>query len=107
MTREYVDHAGFHREIIRRNSVDPRFRERSSQVSSHVCRLMANLLEERRAQIKLHDVLAAADMVHRILFSVLDQHVQFFDRPPGVKVLSADELVEETTRACLGYLGCV
>jgi AcrR family transcriptional regulator len=105
MTREYLMHAGFHREIIRRNSVDPRFRERSAQVSSHVCRLMANLLEERRDELAVGDALGAADMIHRIVFSVLDQHVQFFDRPPGVRVLTPDQLVEETTRACLGYLG--
>lgn len=98
--REYAEHAGFHREIVRRNSVDPRFRERSSRVAAHTCRLIAALLEEREVK----DALSAADMVHRLLFSVLDQHVQFFDRPAGVRAMTADELVDEIVRACLGYL---
>ena len=47
----------------------------------------------------------AADMLHRILFGVLDQHIQFYDRPPGVRAFSSEEIVDEITRACLGYLG--
>ncbi len=103
--RDYIEHAGFHREIVRRNSVDPRFRERSAQVGAHTCRLVASLLEDRRADIQVNDTMRAADMVHRILFSVLDQRTQFFDCSPGVHTLTPDELVDEIVRACLGYLG--
>src|SRR5688500_18502861 len=44
--REYVEHAGFHREIVRRNSIDARFRERSTNVAAHVSRLIASVLED-------------------------------------------------------------
>lgn len=105
VAQDYVEHAGLHREIVRRNSVDPRFRERSAHVASHVVRMMALLLEERRDQLHIDDAMAAADMAHRILYSVLDQSVQFVDRPPGPVSLSHDKLVEEVVRAILAYLG--
>ncbi len=104
--REYVEHAGFHREIVRRNSVDPRFRERSAHVAQHTARLIASLLEDRRGELAaVDDTMRAADMIHRILFSILDQHVQFFDIPPGVRAFSSEEVIDEIVRACLGYLG--
>jgi AcrR family transcriptional regulator len=105
MAHEYMEHAGFHREIVRRNSVDARFRERSSTVSAHVSRLIASVLEDHRQELKSLEALHAADMCHRILFSVLDQHVQFYDRAPGAIQLSRDQLIDEIVRAINGYLG--
>lgn len=105
VVQDYADHAGLHREIVRRNSVDPRFRERSAHVASHVVRLIALLLEDRRAEIRIDDAMCAADMLHRILFSVLDQSVQFVDRPPGPVALTHEELIAAIVRAMLGYLG--
>lgn len=105
VAQDYVDHAGLHREIVRRNSTDARFRERSAHVAGHVVRLIALLLEERKSEIVVDDTLRAADMVHRILFSVLDQSVQFVDRPPGPVALTQPQLVEAIVRAMLGYLG--
>ena len=104
VAKDYVEHAGLHREIVRRNSVDPRFRERSAHVAGHVVRLMALLLEDRRDQVDIDDTLRAADMLHRILFSVLDQSVQFVERPPGPVTLTNEQLVSSITRAMLGYL---
>jgi AcrR family transcriptional regulator len=103
--REYGERAGIHREMVRRHSVDPTFRERSARVAAHTTRLVAALLEERRAQIDVLDTLSAADMLHRILFSVLDQQVQFSDRAPGALPLTSEQLAQELTRAMLGYLG--
>lgn len=105
VAKDYREHAGLHREIVRRNSVDPRFRERSAHVASHVVRGMALLLEERRHEMQIGDALRAADMAHRILYSVFDQSVQFADRPPGPVTLSHEQLVDEVVRAVLGYLG--
>ena len=105
VAQDYVEHAGLHREIVRRNSVDARFRERSAHVAGHVVRLMALLLEDRKDEIDVDDTLRAADMLHRILFSVLDQSVQFIERPPGPVSLTNQQLVDSITRAMLGYLG--
>ncbi|HEY4220249.1 MAG TPA: TetR/AcrR family transcriptional regulator [Myxococcota bacterium] len=99
---EYAVHAGLHREIVRRNSFDPRFRERSSQVSAHSSRLLAMLLAERLPPGG--DSVLAADMVQRVLSSLLDQHVQFFDRPAGACDLTDARLIDEIARLCLGYL---
>ncbi len=105
VAKDYVDHAGLHREVVRRNSTDARFRERSAHVTGHVVRLMALLLEERRHEMDIDDSLRAADMLHRILYSVMDQSVQFVDRPPGPVALTQPQLVEAVVRAMLGYLG--
>lgn len=105
VAQDYVDHAGLHREVVRRNSTDARFRERSAHVTGHVVRSMALLLEERRHEIDVDDTLRAADMLHRLLFSVLDRNVQFVDRPPGPVALSQEQLVQAIVRAMLGYLG--
>lgn len=105
VAQDYRAHAGLHREIVRRNSVDPRFRERSAHVAGHVVRGMALLLEGRRAEMRIDDAMRAADVAHRILYSVFDQSVQFVDRPPGPVTLAHDQLVEEVVRAILGYLG--
>jgi AcrR family transcriptional regulator len=101
---EYAQRAGFHREMVRRHSVDPRFRERSARVASHTTRLIALLLEERRGEIDVKDTLAAADMIHRMLFSILDQQVQYSDRAPGAIALTPAALAGELCRAILGYL---
>lgn len=104
-TQEYVHRAGFHREMVRRNSVDPRFRERSARVGAHTTRLIASLLDDRRDEIDVEDTLKAADMTHRMLFSALDQQTQFSDRAPGAVAFSAEELATEMVRAILRYLG--
>jgi len=105
MTAETFAHVGLHREIIRRNSVDPRFRERSAKAAAHTTKRIARLLAERRSEIVVDDVDRAADMAHRILFSVLDQQVQFSDRAPGLVTMSCERLATEIQRAMLGYLG--
>ena len=63
------------------------------------------LLEERRHEMQIGDALRAADMAHRVLYSVFDQSVQFADRPPGPVTMSHEQLVDEVVRAVLGYLG--
>jgi AcrR family transcriptional regulator len=104
VSQDYQHHAGLRREIVRQNHTDRRFRERSQKVAVHVTRAMARLLAERRDEIAVPDVLLAADMCHRIVFSVFDQALEFVDRPPGLLALPFDALVDEVCRAVLGYL---
>ena len=102
---DYETRAGFHREIVRRNSHDAKFRARSLDVAKGTIGHITALFEAR----KIADAAGAADMVHRLLFSVLDQHVQLFasakDLPRGIKRRTGKELVDEIARALLGYLG--
>lgn len=101
---DYETRAGFHREIVRRNSYDAKFRARSLDVAKGTIGHITALFEAR----KIDDAARAADMVHRLLFSVLDQHVQLFasanDLPRGIKRRTGKELVDEISRALLGYL---
>lgn len=102
---EFAQHAGFHREIIRRHSTDARFRERSARVGAHTTHLIAGLLEERRAEIDVDDPLKAADVAHRVLFSILDQQVQFTDRAPAAVALAPEALGAEIVKTILRYFG--
>jgi AcrR family transcriptional regulator len=104
IAKQYREKPGLHREIARQNSADARFRERSQRIAVRVTRAIARILDERRHEVNVKDVLRAADMVHRIVFSVLDQDLQFVDRPPGLLPRPHEELVEEITRAVRGYL---
>lgn len=105
---DYEVRAGFHREIVRRNSWDPKFRARSLDLAKGTIAHITALLEAR----KVADAPQAADMVHRLLFSVLDQHVQLFSAElpkavagaGGIRRRTSKELVDEISRAILGYL---
>lgn len=104
VSQDYQHRGGLRREIVRQNHTDRRFRERSQRVAVHVTRAMSKLLADRRDEIAATDVLLAADMCHRIVFSVFDQAVQYVDRPPGILALPFDALVDEVCHAVLGYL---
>jgi AcrR family transcriptional regulator len=97
-------HPGLRRALVLALA-DPVFRARSAALASDVVDRVAALLEARRAEHAHPDPAVAADVAHRILFSLADQHALYGAESPTGHPLSDDTLVAETTRAIVGYLG--
>jgi hypothetical protein len=51
------------------------------------------------------DPTLAAHMLHRMIFSMLDQELIFADSSSTGRKMRPGELTREMTRACMGYLG--
>lgn len=109
---EYRAHPGVRLEVIRRNGLDLEFRRRSSEVADVTAGCIRVLLEERRSEMSHPNPVVAAEMLHRIIFSVLDQHLVFGTALPtgqaserAAGAFSDDDLARELTATVIGYLG--
>ena len=101
---EYRTRRGVRMEVVRRNGLDDAFRKRSVDVAAFTARCLGLLLEARKAEMTHPTPALAAEVMHRILFSVLDQHAIFGDGGPVGMSLDDDALTAELSRAMLGYL---
>ena len=104
---EYRTRRGLRKEIVRRNGLDPAFRKRSVEIAAFTARALGTLLSARGGEIGHPDPLLAAEVCHRILFAVLDQHAIFGDGGPVGMCLDDDALGRELTAALVGYLRVV
>lgn len=104
---EYRTRRGLRKEIVRRNGLDPAFRKRSVEIAAFTARALGALFSARGAEIGHADPGLAAEVCHRILFAVLDQHAIFGDGGPVGMSLDDDALGRELTDALVGYLRVV
>lgn len=104
LVAHYREKQGMRRAVAEMQWIDPRFRERSARVAAFVSSHFADLLVSRKHEITHADPRIAAEMCHRIAFSLLDLHVQYADRTPGAVALDDATLQRELVRASLSYL---
>lgn len=102
---EYRTRRGVRMEIVRRNGLDDAFRKRSVDVAAFTARCLGKLLDARKDEMTHPAPTLAAEVVHRILFSVLDQHAIYGDGGPAGMSLDDAALTDELSRAMIGYLG--
>lgn len=95
--------AGLRRALLIASAHDELHRARSVEVSTFVTACIRRLLEQRKSELGHPDVVVAADFVHRVVFSVLDQELVFGAQPAGQR-LAHEEKVRELTHALIGYL---
>ncbi len=101
---EYRTRRGLRKEMARRNGLDEAFRKRSVDVAAFTAQRLGDLLEARRGEMTHADPRLAAQVCHRILFSVLDQHAIYGDDGPAGMALDDDALGSELGLALLAYL---
>lgn len=99
------ENLGLRRALIVATADQPVFRARNVKLASFVVDQAARLLAARRDEVAHPSVDRAADFLHRMIFSVLDQTLLFAPDSPTGRPLSDEELTKELVRACLGYLG--
>lgn len=95
--------AGLRRALLIASAHDDLHRARSVDVSTFVTGCIRRLFEQRKAELGHPDVAVAADFVHRVVFSVLDQELVFGEQPAGRR-LTHEDMVRELTHTLVGYL---
>lgn len=103
VVRAHEEKGGLRRALLIASAHDPLHRERAVALAAFVTGCVRRLLEERKHELGHPDVAVAADFVHRLVFSVLDQELIFGHAPAGNE-LSREALVRELTHALVGYL---
>jgi AcrR family transcriptional regulator len=98
------EHQGLRRALVMIQTTDEQVRQRSASLASFVVDCLARLLESRRSEIRRPDITLAADFVHRVVFSLLDQITIYGPNSPTSKPMADEVLVEEMTQICLAYL---
>jgi AcrR family transcriptional regulator len=99
------ERAGLRRALVVAQTQLPLIRARSVVLAGEVVGRIAALLRSRAHEHDHPDPERAADFVHRLVFSMLDQQVLFGAASPTGGPLTDPELVAELTRALSRYLG--
>ena len=74
---DYKKRPGLRRAFLALNGTDAEVRMRSQEVSGYVAGRFHGFLASKAHEMEHDDLMLAADMVHRMLFSMLDSYVLF------------------------------
>lgn len=102
---DYLLRPGLRRFAMHLVESDPDIRALSKELSGAVVVAFAELLESRRDEFSHPDPRLAAEFLHRMMFSMLDQVALFHRESPTGNELSEEELVRELSGAIKAYLG--
>lgn len=105
LAADYRQRQGLRRALLLLNGGDPEIRARSKDVSGHVTARIHGLLADHAAELSHPDLLVAAEMVHRLLFSTLDHWALFDGGASTGRTLPQETFVEELAGAVCAYLG--
>lgn len=105
LAAEYAARAGLRRAIVLLNATDDDARARSKQVSGYVASRIHGLFAAHAKEIAHDDLMLAADVVHRTLFSMLDQWAIFRDGSSTGRTIDSEIWLRELTRVVGSYLG--
>lgn len=101
---DYLARPGLRRFVMHLIESDPQMRASARDLSARVVRALGGLLASRRDEMGHPDPYRAAEFMHRMLFSTLDQVALFHGESPTGTDLSEDELADQLGRAIRGYL---
>lgn len=99
------ERSGLDRAVFERALTDPAFRERTSRLNHYVMNGMAELLLDRRHEIKHPDPEVAVDVALRQVFSFITDLCTVALGGFALQPLDDDVLSKEMTRSLLAYLG--
>ncbi|MEZ4319656.1 MAG: TetR/AcrR family transcriptional regulator [Myxococcota bacterium] len=102
---DYLLRPGLRRFAMHLVESDPDIRALSKQLSGAVVDAFEELLVLRRAEYTHPDPRLAAEFLHRMMFSTLDQVALFHGEAPTGNELTEDQLVNELSSAIKAYLG--
>lgn len=104
LAADYRERQGLRRALLLLNGSDPEIRARSKEVSGHVTARIHGLFADHAAEISHPDLLVAAEMVHRVLFSTLDNWALFDAGASTGRALPQETFVEELASLVCAYL---
>lgn len=104
LAAEYTARPGLRRAIVLLNATDDTVRARSKEVSGYVAARIHGLLADHAQEIRHYDLMLAADVIHRLLFSMLDQWAIFRDGSSTGRPIEGHVWATELTRLICGYL---
>lgn len=102
---EYAARPGLRRAVLLLNASDEHARARSKEVSGYVASRIHGLLAAHADEITHPDLMLAADVIHRMLFSMNDQWAVFLDGSSTGRPIEHEVWVIELTRLVCCYLG--
>ena len=102
---DYLLRPGLRRFALNLVQSDPDIRDLSKELAGKVVDAFETLLLSRRSEFTHEDPRLAAEFLHRMLFSTLDQVALFYGEAPTGNELSEEALVGELSRAIRAYLG--
>ena len=98
------DNRGLKRALVIACAQDATYRRRSSELAGYVVIHLATLLESRASEHRHPDAALAADFIHRVVFSFLDQMVAFGHDDPVGNPRRKEALAAELAVMLGGYL---
>lgn len=102
---DYRRRPGFRRALVVMAATDAELLPRAQQVTAEVTAAIAAFLDSKAAEMTTPlDVRGTAELVHRLLFATLDNHV--LTAPSAGRALPFDTLVVSLTRVIAAVLGC-
>ncbi|MCB9678729.1 MAG: TetR family transcriptional regulator [Alphaproteobacteria bacterium] len=102
---DYLLRPGLRRFAMHLVESDPDIRNLSKQLSGAVVDAFEELLVARRAEYTHPDPRLAAEFLHRMMFSMLDQVALFHGEAPTGNEITEEVLVRELSDAIKAYLG--
>jgi len=102
---DYLQRPGLRRFAMHLVDSDPDVRTLSKELSGAVVNAFERLLLSRREEFTHPDPRLAAEFLHRMLFSTLDQVALFHGEAPTGNELTEQQLVQELSAAIKAYLG--
>lgn len=106
LAEDYRRRPGFRRALLTLNATDDEIRTRARQVSGDTAAAFERVLETKKQQMRHTDVPLAAQFLHRLVFSTLDNHVLFGGASTGTPIQHA-RFVGELADAVLRYLDVI
>lgn len=104
LVEDYRRRRGLRRVILILNGTDEGVRERSKELSGHVTERLYELFKDHEDELGHPDLRVAAEVLHRLIFSMLDNAVLFLDGSSTGTPLPTDVFVRELTALVCGYL---
>ena len=101
---DYKRRPGLRRAFLALNGTDAEVRARSQEVSGYVAGRFHGFLASKAHEIEHDDLMLASDIIHRMLFSMLDSYVLFGRGSSTGRSIQHDVFCAELARAVGRYL---
>jgi len=101
---DYRARPGLRRAFLQLVATDTEVRVRSQEVAGYTAGRLHGLLADKSADLDHDDLMLAADMLHRLLFSILDNYALFPNGSSTGRSIQHEVFVAELTATVMRYL---